>query len=97
MTEKNTLQDKINYYKTQIKKIKNELYEKIQANIELQINYDKKISDMRDDLNKKIEELNTKNKNLESNWEECQNFNNELNQQINDLNQQIISKDKIIK
>ena len=93
MTEKNTLQDKINYYKTQIKKIKNELYEKIQANIELQINYDKKISDMRDDFNKKIEELNTKNKNLENNLEECQNFNNELNQQINDLNQQIISKD----
>ena len=93
MTENNTLQDKINYYKTQIKKIKKELYEKIQANIELQINNDKKISDMKDDFNQKIEELNNKNKNLENDLEKCQNFNNELNQQINDLNQQIISKD----
>ena len=86
-------QEKIKYYKTQIKKIKNELYEKMQANIELHINNDKKISDMKNECDKKNEEIINKNKNLETTLEECQKFSNDLIQQINDLNQQIIAKD----
>ena len=53
---------------------------------------------MKDEYDKKNEEIIKKNKNLEINLEECQNFNNQLIQQINDLNQQIILKDiKILK
>ena len=95
-TENNILQDKIKYYQTQLKKKNNELYEKIKENIELPINSDKKIKDMKDDYDKKIEEMNNKNKSIENNLEECQKFNNDLIQQINDLNQQIIAKDIII-
>ena len=72
------------------------MYEKIKENIELPINSDKKIKDMKDDYDKKIEEMNNKNKSIENNLEECQKFNNDLIQQINDLNQQIIAKDIII-
>ena len=92
-TDINALQDKINYYKTQNKKIKDDLYLKIQTNIELQNNNEKKINDMKIEYEKKFEEINKKNKSLESNLEECQNFNKDLVQQINDLNQQIIEKD----
>ena len=89
----NVYQDKIKYYQKQIKNIKNELYEKIQANIEQQNNSEKQLNEMKNDYEKRIEDINNKYKCIEKNLAECQNFNNELNQQINDLNQQIISKD----
>ena len=66
---------------------------KIQANIELQNNNEKKINDMKIEYEKNLEEINKKNKSLESNLEECQNFNKDSVKQINDLNQKIIEKD----
>ena len=89
----NTYQEKIKYYQMQMKNIRNELYEKIQANIEQKNNSEKQINEMKNDYEKRIEDMNNKYKCLENNLSESQNFNNQLNQQINDLNQQIISKD----
>ena len=89
----NTYQDKIKYYQNQIKNVKNELYENVQAKIEQQNSNEKNMNEIKKGYEKKIEEINNKNKDAENNLVLCQTFNNELNQQINDLNQQIISKD----
>ena len=86
-------QDKIKYYQKQIKNTKNELYEKIQANIEQQNNHLKQLKEMKNEYEKTIEEMDNKYKRIEKNLEECRNFNSGLNQEINDLNQKIISKE----
>ena len=89
----NTYQDKIKYYQNQIKNVKSGLYENVQAKIEQQNSNEKNMNEIKKGYEKKIEEINNKNKDAENNLVLCQTFNNELNQQINDLNQQIISKD----
>ena len=89
----NIYQDKIKFYQTQIRNIKNELYEKNQANIELENNNENKIKEIKDNYEKKIMEVNSKNKILEKNFEESQNINCDLSQQICNLNEQIVAKD----
>ena len=92
-TTNNLFQDKIKYYQIQLRKIKNDLFEKNQANIELENNNQNQIKDLKEDYEKKISEIITKNKNLENSILESKNYNNDLNKQISDLNQQIVAKD----
>ena len=89
----NIHQDKIKYYQTQIRKIKNELFEKEEANIELENKNQQQIKKLKEDCEQKIEEITKKNKMLENSLEECQNFNSDLSQQICNLNQQTVAKD----
>jgi chromosome segregation ATPase len=94
----NIYQDKIKFYQQQIRTIKNELYEKDQAIIEMENNNENKIREMKDSYEKKILEVNSKNKVLEKNFEESQNSNCDLNQEICNLKEQINAKDaKIFK
>lgn len=92
-TNNNIYQDKIKYYQTQIRNIKNELYEKNKDTIELKNNTQQQIKELKDKYEKIISEINEKNKSLESSLEECQTFNSDLSQQICNLNQQIVAKD----
>ena len=92
-TNNNLYQDKIKYYQTQIRNIKNELYEKNKDTIELENNTQQQIKELKDKYEKIISEINDKNKSLENSLEECQNFNSDLSQQICNLNQQIVAKD----
>ena len=94
----NIYQDKIKFYQQQIRTIKNELYEKDQAIIEMENNNENKIREMKESYEKKILEVNSKNKILEKNFEESQNSNCDLNQEICNLKEQINAKDaKIFK
>ena len=89
----NLYQDKIKFYQQQIRTIKNELYEKDQAIIEMENNNENKIKEMKDNYEKKILEVNSKNKVLEKNFEESQNSNCDLNQEMSNLKEQIVAKD----
>ena len=85
--------NKIKYYQNQIKKIKNELFEKDEINIDLKNQNQKNIKELKENYENAILQINDKNKILENSIEEYQNFNNDLSQQICNLNQQIVSKD----
>ena len=91
--ENEELKEKIKYYQTQLRNIKNELYEKNQANIELENNNENKIKEMKDNYERKMSEFSSQNKKLEKNFEETQNLNCDLSQQISNLNEQITAKD----
>ena len=91
--ENEELKEKIKYYQTQIRNIKNELYEKNQANIELENNIENKIKEIKDNYERKMTEISSQNKKLEKNFEESQNLNCDLSQQICNLNEQIKAKD----
>ena len=89
----NVLQDKIKYYQTQLRKIKNEILNKNQAIIESENLNLIKIKDIKQDYEKKISEITSKNKTLENAIEKYKISDNDLNQQISNLNLQIVSKD----
>ena len=89
----NLYQDKMQYYQTQIRNIKNELFEKNKDTIELKNNNQQQIKELKDKYEKIISEINDKKKSLENSLEKCQTFNSNLSQQICNLNQQIEAKD----
>ena len=88
-----TYQEKIKFYQTEIRNIKNELYDKKQTNIELENDNQNQIKELKDNYEKELSEINNKNINLTNSLEEYKNFNSDLSQQISNLNQQILAKD----
>ena len=86
-------QDKINYYLTKIRNIKNELFEQMKTTMELENNNQNQIKKLKEEHENDILGIKNKNKKLESDLEEYKNFNSNLTQQINNLNQQIFAKE----
>ena len=68
--------NKIKYYQNQIKKIKNELFEKDEINIDLKNQNQKNIKELKENYENAILQINDKNKILENSLKEYQNFNN---------------------
>ena len=89
---------KIQYYQEQLKKAKNELLEKVQINMENDIKREKQINDIKNDYNKKMEEVDNKNKIIDNYINLCQEANNNLMNRITQINQKVSAKEmKIIK
>ena len=89
--------EKINYFQEQLKNAKNELLEKVQANIEIESKSKKQINDIKNDYNKKMEEVEHKNQIIDHYLNLCQEVNNNLMSRITQLNQKVSAKEmKII-
>jgi len=89
--------EKIKYYQEQLKSAKNELLEKIQTNTENDIKNKKQINDIKNDYDKKMEEVNNKNKIIDHYLNLYQEVNNNLMNRLCQTNQKVSAKDmKII-
>ena len=89
--------EKIKYYQEKLKSAKNELLEKIQANTENDIKNKKQINDIKNDYDKKMEEVNNKNKIIDHYLNLYQEVNNNLMNRLCQTNQKVSAKDmKII-
>ena len=90
--------EKIEYYQEQLRKAKNELLEKVQINMENDIKREKEINEIKNDYNKKMEEVNNKNVIIDNYINLCQEANNNLMNRITQINQKVSAKEmKIIK
>ena len=95
--ENEQLNEKIKYFQEQLKNAKNELLEKVQANIEIESKSKKQINDIKNDYNKKMEEVEHKNQIIDHYLNLCQEVNNNLMSRITQLNQKVSAKEmKII-
>ena len=89
--------EKIKYYQEQLKNAKNELLEKIQTNMENDIKNKKQINEIKNDYDKKMEEVNNKNKVIDHYLNLFQEVNNNLMNRLCQTNQKVSAKDmKII-
>jgi len=89
--------EKIKYYQEQLKSAKNELLEKIQTNMENDIKSKKEINDIKNNFDKKMEEVNNKNQVIDHYLNLCQVANNNLMNRICQINQKVSAKEmKII-
>ena len=89
--------EKIKYYQEQLKKAKNELLEKIEANMENDFKNKKEIYDIKNNFDKKMEEVKHKNKIIDHYLNLCQEANNNLMNRITQINQKVSAKEmKII-
>ena len=85
--------EKIAYYQEQLKKTKNELLEKMQINMENDIRNKKEIDDIKNDYDKKMEEVNNKNRIIDNFINLCQEANNNLMNRIRQINQKVSAQE----
>ena len=85
--------EKIAYYQEQLKKTKNELLEKMQINMENDIRSKKEIDDIKNDYDKKMEEVNNKNRIIDNFINLCQEANNNLMNRIRQINQKVSAQE----
>ena len=85
--------EKIAYYQEQLKKTKNELLEKMQINMENDIRNKKEIDDIKNDYDKKMEEVNNKNRIIDNYINLCQEANNNLMNRIRQINQKVSAQE----
>ena len=85
--------EKIAYYQEQLKKTKNELLEKMQINMENDIRSKKEINDIKNDYDKKMEEVNNKNRIIDNYINLCQEANNNLMNRIRQINQKVSAQE----
>jgi hypothetical protein len=85
--------EKIAYYQEQLKKTKNELLEKMQINMENDIRSKKEIDDIKNDYDKKMEEVNNKNRIIDNYINLCQEANNNLMNRIRQINQKVSAQE----
>jgi hypothetical protein len=85
--------EKIQYYQEQLKNAKNELLEKIQINMENESKREKQINEIKNDYDKKMEEVNNKNRIIDNYINLCQEANNNLMNRITQINQKVSAKE----
>ena len=94
---KTNFHEKVKYYQDQLKNAKNELLEIMQINMENDIKSKKKINEIKDDYDKKMEEVNNKNKIIDHYLNLFQEVNNNLMNRLSQTNQKVSAKEmKII-
>ena len=94
---KTNFHEKIKYYQEELRKAKNELLEKIQTNMENVIKNKKQINDIKNEYDKKMEEVNNKNQEMDHYLNLLEEKNNNLMNRICQANQKVSAKDmKII-
>ena len=94
---KTNFHEKIKYYQEKLKNAKNELLEIIKINIENDFKSKKQINEIKDDYDKKMEEVNNKNKIIDHYLNLFQEVNNNLKNRLSQTNQKVSAKEmKII-
>jgi len=89
--------EKMKYYQEQLKNTKNEIYDNFLKMMEIKNKNEKEINDIKNDYEKKTEELNHKNKIIDHYLNLCQETNNNLMNRICQINQKVSAKEmKII-
>jgi len=89
--------EKIKYYQDQLKNTKNEIYENFLKMMDIKNQNEKEINDIKNDYDKKTEEVNHKNQIIDHYLNLCQEANNNLMNRICQINQKVSAKEmKII-
>ena len=89
--------EKIKYYQEQLKNTKNEIYENFLKMMDIKNQNQKEINDIKNDYDKKTEEVNHKNQIIDHYLNLCQEANNNLMNRICQINQKVSAKEmKII-
>jgi hypothetical protein len=89
--------EKIKYYQEQLKNTKNEIYDNFLKMMEIKNKNEKEINDIKNDYDKKIEDVNHKNQIIDHFLNLCQEANNNLMNRICQINQKVSAKEmKII-
>ena len=89
--------EKIKYYQEQIKNTKNEIYENFLKMLDIKNQNEKETNDIKNDYDKKAEEVNHKNQIIDLYLNLCQETNNNLMNRICQINQKVSAKEmKII-
>ena len=89
--------EKIKYYQEQLKNTKNEIYDNFLKMMEIKNKNEKEINDIKNDYDKKMEDVNHKNQIIDHFLNLCQEANNNLMNRICQINQKVSAKEmKII-
>ena len=89
--------EKIKYYQEQLKNAKNEIYDNFLKMIEIKNKNEKEINNIKNDYDKKTEDVNNKNQIIDQYLNLCQEANNNLMNRICQINQKVSAKEmKII-
>ena len=89
--------EKIKYYQEQLKNAKNEIYDNFLKMMEIKNKNEKEINDIKNDYDKKTEDVNNKNHIIDQYLNLCQEANNNLMNRICQINQKVSAKEmKII-
>jgi hypothetical protein len=89
--------EKIKYYQEQLKNAKNEIYDNFLKMMEIKNKNEKEINDIKNDYDKKTEDVNKKNQIIDQYLNLCQEANNNLMNRICQINQKVSAKEmKII-